>query len=278
MSNYVEGKSIVITGAGSGFGRLASEKAAGLGACVTCVDIRLETAEVVAAGIRASGGKAQALAADVAQIDEMQAVARAAVEAYGAIDVMVNNAGVMPLAFLSDHETAFEAWNRCIDINFKGVLNGVVAVYDQMVAQGRGHIVNISSIYGNRPAAGSAVYGATKAAVDYLSHALRQEGRGKIKVTLIKPSGVRATGLSATVVNGRAVAGIAGHNINEFMQSIEQTRAGTAPAEWADPEHIEYASLEPEYIADAIVHAVNQPWGVAISDITVRAAGDYYVL
>jgi NADP-dependent 3-hydroxy acid dehydrogenase YdfG len=278
MSNHLEGKSIIITGAASGFGRLTAEKAAAAGARLTCVDINKDAVERVAAEIRAAGGAAQAAAADVAQIGDMRAAAKAALDAYGAIDVMVNNAGVMPLAFLSDHEAAYEAWNRCIEINLKGVLNGIVATYDQMIAQGRGHVVNVSSIYGNRAVVGSAVYGATKAAVDYLTHSLRQEGRGKIKVTLIKPSGVRATGLGATVVNGRAAAGIVGHNVNDFYQSIEQMRSGSAPPEWDQPDHIEYGALGAEYIADAILHAVNQPWGVAISDMTVRAAGDFYLL
>jgi NADP-dependent 3-hydroxy acid dehydrogenase YdfG len=182
----------------------------------------------------------------------------------------------MPLAFMSDHSAAFESWMRCIDINFKGVLNGVIAAFDQMKAQGHGHIVNVSSIYGNRPVAGASVYGATKAAIDYFSHALRQESRGKIKVTLIKPTGVRATGLSASIVNKTAVIGILGQNGPDFYQAAQQLALGTAPSEWSDPENIQYSVLAPEYIADAIVHAINQPWGIAISDMTIRATGDYY--
>jgi NADP-dependent 3-hydroxy acid dehydrogenase YdfG len=202
--------------------------------------------------------------------------AAAAVSAYGAIDVMVNNAGIMPLAFVADHASALPAWSRCIDINFKGVMHGSVAVFDQMMAQGRGHIVNLSSIYGNRPTAGAAVYGATKAAVDYFSHALRQEARGKIKVTVIKPTGVLATGLAGTVINKAAGAGIVGHNTAEFYADYTRLTAGDAP-DLTDPDGIGYAFLAPEHIADAIVHAIDQPWGVAISDMTVRASGDHYV-
>lgn len=276
MGDNITGKSVVITGAGSGFGKLTAEKLAAMGARLTCVDINAEAAEMVAAGIRASGGEAQAVVADVTSIDDMHRAAAAAVAAYDAIDVMVNNAGIMPLAFVADHATALPAWSRCIDINFKGVMHGSVAVYDQMMAQGRGHIVNLSSIYGNRPTAGAAVYGATKAAVDYFSHALRQEARGRIKVTVIKPTGVLATGLAATVVNREAGAGIVGHNAASFYADYGRLAAGE-PAELADPEAIGYAFLAPEHVADAIVHAVNQPWGVAISDMTIRAAGDHYV-
>ena len=278
MTNHIGGKSIIITGAGSGFGKLTACRAAALGASITCADINLEAAEGVAEEIRNAGGKAFAIGADVTNIDDMRKVATAAVERHGAIDVVVNNAGIMPLAFISDHAVAFDAWNRCIDINFKGVMNGVVATFDQMIAQGHGHIINVSSIFGNRGTAGAAVYGATKAAVDYFSDAVRQEGRGKIKVTVIKPTGVSATGLSGTMINPQAVIGIIGHNAADFFQMYQQMQTGTAPAEWADPDSIRYNSLEPDYIADAIVHAINQPWGIAISDITVRASGDCYVL
>jgi NADP-dependent 3-hydroxy acid dehydrogenase YdfG len=274
--NHVDGKSVIVTGAGNGFGQLTSEKLAALGARVMCADINLAAAESVAARIRNAGGRAKAVCADVSRIEDMRAVVRTAVGDNGAVDVLVNNAGIMPLAFMTDHQAALESWMRCIDINFKGVLNGVVAVFDQMMNQNHGHIVNVSSIYGNRPVVGAAVYGATKAAIDYFSHALRQEGRGKIKVTLVKPTGVRATGLSTTIVNSSAVVGILGQNAPEFYQAAKRLAAGEAPPDWTDPANIQYSVLAPEYIADAIVHAVNQPWGISISDMTVRATGDYY--
>jgi NADP-dependent 3-hydroxy acid dehydrogenase YdfG len=278
MSNYIAGKSVVVTGAGSGFGKLVSERAAALGARVVCADIGLEAAEASAAGVRDAGGMARAFRADVANIAEMRALARSAVEAFGAIDVMVNNAGVMPLAFYADHSAAVDAWHRCIDVNFKGVLNGIVAVYDQMIAQGRGHIVNLSSIYGNFPVVGAAVYGATKAAVNFLSESLRVEARGKIKVTTVKPTGVPSTGLASTVINEAAAVGIVAQNMPALMEMFSQMAEGSLPEERLDPNSIEYPSLAPEFIADAIVHAINQPWGVSIGDITVRAAGDHFIL
>jgi NADP-dependent 3-hydroxy acid dehydrogenase YdfG len=278
LSEHVGGKSIVITGAGGGFGRLASLDLAARGGRLTCVDVNLEAAQATAEAIGAAGGQALAVRADVSVLEDMRQAARAAIAAHGAIDVMVNNAGIMPLAFLADHAAAAEAWSRCIDVNFKGVMNGVVAVYDQMMAQGRGHVVNVSSIYGNAPAAGAAIYGATKAAVDYFSHALRQEARGRIKVTVVKPTGVLATGLGASVVNPKAGVGAVGHNTPEFYDMLNQLRDGSIPPAWLDAERIEYATLAPEHIAQALVHVIDQPWGVAISDITVRAAGDHYTL
>jgi NADP-dependent 3-hydroxy acid dehydrogenase YdfG len=272
MPDNVADKSVVITGAGNGFGKLTAQRLGAMGARVTCIDVDRDAAEAVAAGIAG----AQAITADVSRIDDMRRAAAATVAAFGTIDVMVNNAGVMPLAFIADHARALPAWERCIDINFKGVMHGCLAVYDQMMAQGRGHIVNLSSIYGNRPTAGAAVYGATKAAVDYFSHALRQEARGKIKVTVVKPTGVMATGLAGTVVNPAAGVGIVGHNAASFYEDYGRFAIGEA-GDLTDPDSIGYGFLAPEHIADAIVHLVNQPWGVAISDVTVRASGDYFV-
>lgn len=278
MTNHVEGKAIIITGAGGGFGKLVSEKAAALGAKVMCADIDGSAAEAVASAIRADGGVAHAQAVDVRDIGQMKGLATAAVAEFGAIDVMVNNAGIMPLAFWADHEAALDAWNRCIDINLRGIMHGIIAVHDQMIAQGRGQVVNVASIYGNFPVAGAGIYGATKAAVSFLSESLRVESRGKIKVTTVKPTGVPATGLSGTIINQAASIGILGQNAPDFMGMVEQMGAGTFPAERLNPANIDYASLAPEHIADAIVHVINQPWGVSIGDITVRGAGDHFIL
>ncbi|MEZ5744780.1 MAG: SDR family NAD(P)-dependent oxidoreductase [Sphingomonadaceae bacterium] len=278
MSDHLSGKSIAVTGAGGGFGRLVAQKAAARGACITCGDVdeaaNAETVELV----RAAGGTAQAVRADVTSRADMVAMVAAASDAYGVLDVMINNAGIMPLAFFADHEAAHDAWDRCIDINFKGVLNGMVAAYDAMMAQGRGHIVNLSSIYGNHPVVGGGVYGATKSAVVFLSEAMRVEARGKIKVTVIKPTGVPTTGLSATIVNNEAGMGCVGQNMGEFMDMVARVNEGTYPPEKLDAENIDYALLAPEHIANAIIHVIDQPWGVAISEMTVRAAGDHFVI
>lgn len=278
MTNHIAGKSIVITGAGGGFGRLVAQKAAALGAKITCGDIDLAAAQATVDGVTAAGGTAQAVLVDVRDLAAVKALVAKALEAYGAVDVMINNAGIMPLAFFSDHEAAYPAWERCIDINIKGVLNGMVAAYDPMIAAGRGQIVNLSSIYGNFPVIGAAVYGASKSAVNFLSESLRVESRGKIKVTTIKPTGVPTTGLSGTVINPAAGVGIVAHNMPDFMDMVGQMGAGTFPAERLSPDAMDYASLAPDHIADAVIHAINQPLGVSISEMTVRAAGDHFVL
>jgi NADP-dependent 3-hydroxy acid dehydrogenase YdfG len=278
MTNHVSGKTIIITGAGGGFGGIVARKAAALGAQIFCADINAAAAEAVVAEIKDAGGKAMAIYADVTDAASMRAVADAAIKSYGAIDVMINNAGTMPLALMSDHAVALEKWDQCIDINFKGVVNGTVAVFDQMMAQGRGHVINISSIYGNFPVVGSAVYGATKAAVNYFSESLRVDARGKIKVTIIKPTGVPGTGLGGGILNPEATIGILGQNAVIYGDEIAAWQEGRQSAQAADSDDIGYTVLDPAYIADAIIHAINQPWGVSIGDITIRAAGDHYIL
>ncbi|WP_284124325.1 SDR family oxidoreductase [Parerythrobacter aestuarii] len=278
MTDHIAGKSIVVTGAGGGFGRLVCEKAGARGAKLTCADIDLAAAEATAGAVREAGGEAQAVACDVREVGDVRAAVAASVDAYGGVDVMLNNAGIMPLAFWADHEAALDAWNRCIDINLKGIMHGIVAVHDQMIAQDRGQVINIASIYGNFPVAGAGIYSATKAAVGFLSESLRVESRGKIKVTTIRPTGVPTTGLSATVVNQAAGVGILGQNMPDFMEMLGQLAEGTFPAERLDPDNIDYASLAPEHIADAVIHVIDQPWGVSISDVTVRGAGDHFIL
>ncbi len=278
MTNHVAGKSIVITGGGGGFGRLVALKTAALGAKVTLGDIDLVAAQAVADEVTAAGGAAQAVQVDVTRLVQVKALVAAALDAFGAVDVMVNNAGIMPLAFIADHEAAYAAWERCIDINIKGVLNGMVAAHDPMIAAGRGHVVNLSSIYGNFPVTGAAVYGASKAAVNFLSESLRVEARGRIKVTTIKPTGVPVTGLSGTVINPAAGIGIVGQNMPEFGALMAGLSEGSVPAEQLNPANIDYASLAPDHIADGIVHAINQPWGVSIGEMTIRASGDHFIL
>jgi NADP-dependent 3-hydroxy acid dehydrogenase YdfG len=278
MSQHIKDKVIVVTGAGGGFGRLISLKAAALGARLVCGDVDGESSQATAQDIEAAQGQAIGRRADVTDAAQMSALARAAVDRFGRIDVMINNAGVMPLAFYADHAAAARLWHRCIDINIKGVLNGMVAVHDQMIAQGRGHIVNISSIYGNFPVAGAGVYGATKAAVNFLSESLRVESRGRIKVTVIKPTGVPGTGLAGGIVNRAAIVGILGQNMAALLAESGATAAGEASGAGADPDSIAYTPLSPDYIADAVIHAIDQPWGVTLGDITVRAAGDLYIL
>jgi len=126
--------------------------------------------------------------------------------------------------------------------------------------------------------AGAGVYGATKAAVNVLSESLRQESQGRIKVTTIRPTGVPLTGLGAGVINPAAIGGILGANQSGFMQTMGALMGEDPPAELTDSEQIGYFALSPEILADQIVFAIDQPWGVSIADLTVRASGDSYMI
>ncbi|HTQ22153.1 SDR family oxidoreductase [Mycobacterium sp.] len=277
MSQYLKDKVVIVTGAGSGFGKLISEKCAAGGAKVVGVDVNTESLNEVFDGIRAAGFEGTAHVADVTDMDQVKAAAQHAVDAYGAIDVIVNNAGVMPLAFFADHERAWDKWHRAIDINIKGVVNGISAVYDTMIAQGRGQVINISSIYGNAGTEGSGVYSATKAAVDVLSDSLRLETHGRIKVTTIKPTGVLGTNLAAGVVNEAAVIGIVGQHAAQFMENVANLQNGDLRPEQLDVNSMGYWLITPDDLANAVVHVIDQPWGINISDVTVRASGENYV-
>lgn len=277
MSPYLDGKVVIVTGAGSGFGRLIAQKCAAGGARVVGVDVDAEHLEEVVAGIRQSGGEALARTADVTDLEQLRAVAAAAVETFGAIDVLVNNAGVMPLSYFADHERAWQRWHRAIDVNVKGVVNGIAAVYDQMIAQGRGQVVNISSIYGNGGIEGAGVYSATKAAVTALSDALRVETQGRIKVTTVKPTGVFGTNLAGGIVNQTAIMALAGQKGQLFAENLVNYMSGSLRAEQTDVDSVQYWLITPDDLADVVTHVIDQPWGVSLSDVTVRASGENYV-
>ena len=278
MSKHLRDKVIIVTGAASGFGKLISEKCAAGGAKVVGVDVSVEGLNEVFEGIRAAGFEGTAHVADVTDMGQVQAATRHAVDTYGRIDVIVNNAGVMPLAFFADHERAWEKWHKAIDINIKGVVNGISAVYDTMITQGRGQVVNISSIYGNAGTEGSGVYSATKAAVDVLSESLRVEAQGKIKVTNVKPTGVLGTNLADGVVNEGAVIGITGQKAAQFVENAANLQTGALRPEQTDVDSVQYWLITPDDLANAVVHVIDQPWGISISDVTVRATGENYVI
>lgn len=277
-TSHLDGRVVVVTGAGGGFGRLIAEMAAARGAKVVIGDIDEAAAMAAAEAIAASGAEAEGVAVDVRDLGQVEALVARAVERFGAVDVLVNNARVMPLAFLADHAQAREAWDRCIDVNLKGVLHGIVAVHDQMTAQGRGHVVNISSIYANAGTAGSGVYSATKAAVAVLSDSLRVESQGTIKVTVVRPTGVLGTGLAAGVVNPMAAVGIVGPHQQAYMEKVMASLGGTLDGPLTDVDEPAYWDIQPEDVATQVVHAIDQPWGVTISDVTIRATGEHFVI
>ena len=275
QKNYVEGKVIIITGASSGFGKLTAKRAAEMGGKIVLAARSEEKLKETVAEIKAAGGEASYIVTDVAKKDDVFAMAKFAVDTYGRIDVLVNNAGTMPLAFFSEHEQALDKWEQCIDISIKGTIFGISAVYDQMIKQGQGQVINVSSIYANFPVAGAGVYQVAKMGVQYLAESLRSEGQGKIKVTTIKPTGFMKTNLSSSVVDQMAMMPAVAGPLEILSNWVEE--APLRP-DFHDINSMTYNDPDPQVLADNIIYAINQPWGVSIGDLTVRASGESFVI
>jgi NADP-dependent 3-hydroxy acid dehydrogenase YdfG len=235
----VKDRIVLITGASSGIGETTARVLAERGATVVLGARRVERLQAVAADINARGGKALARALDVKSREDMQAFADDALARFGRIDVLVNNAGVMPLAPLS--ACKLDEWDTMIDVNIRGVLHGIAAVLPTMQAQGAGHVVNVSSIAGLFVMHSAAVYCATKYAVRAISEGLRMES-DVVRVTCVYPGAVESE-LANTITH------------EETAQAIERFRE---------------IALKPEAIASAIAHAIAQPADVDTTDIVVR--------
>ena len=275
QKNYVEGKVIIITGASSGFGKLTAKRAAEMGGKIVLAARSEEKLKETVAEIKAAGGEASYIVTDVAKKDDVFAMAKFAVDTCGRIDVLVNNAGTMPLAFFSEHEQALDKWEQCIDISIKGTIFGISAVYDQMIKQGQGQVINVSSIYANFPVAGAGVYQVAKMGVQYLAESLRSECQGKIKVTTIKPTGFMKTNLSSSVVDQMAMMPAVAGPLEILSNWVEE--APLRP-DFHDINSMTYNDPDPQVLADNIIYAINQPWGVSIGDLTVRASGESFVI
>lgn len=276
--SYLKDRVILITGAAGGFGRIIATESAKRGANIVACDINEEELNNTVTMIEQANGKAVAVTANVAKIEDMKAAVDAGISNFGSLDILINNAGTMPIGFLSDHAEGIEAWHRCIDINFKGALNGIAAAYDQMIKQGNGHVVNISSIYSNIPVKGAAIYGSTKAALNYMTECLRLESHGKIKVTTVRPTGVSGTNLNHGIINLEASMGSLGVNAPLAVERMQLIAEGKGEPEWQDSDNIQYAEITPEELVEQVLYAMDQPLGVSISDVTVRASGDFFVM
>lgn len=242
MFKPIEGKVIVITGASSGLGEAAARLLSAKGASVVLGARRVERIEALAQELDRNGGKAVALRTDVTDSGQVKQLVDAAVRSYGRIDVMINNAGVMPLSLLE--RLRLDDWNRAIDVNIKGVLYGIAAALPYMKEQRAGHIVNVSSVAGHRVGPGSAVYAATKHAVLALSEGLRQE---------VKPYNLRTT-----VISPGAVATELPSSTTDPDMS-ERTR-----------QFYEKSAISADSFARAVHFAISQPDDVDVNEILFR--------
>ena len=203
---------------------------------------RVDRLKSLADELSHNGGKAIAVPTDVTQYEQVKRLVDAAVQTYGRVDVMINNAGLMPHSPLE--RLKIDDWNRMIDVNLKGVLYGIAAALPYMKQQKAGHIINVSSVAGHKVRPGSAVYAATKTAVLVISEGLRQEVKPyNIRTTVISPGAI-ATELADSITEPDIA-----ENVRKFVQEI---------------------ALPAESFAWAVAFAMSQPEDMDVNEILFR--------
>jgi NADP-dependent 3-hydroxy acid dehydrogenase YdfG len=239
MTQNIEGKIVVITGASSGLGEAAARQLTADGAKVILGARRLDRLQALAKEL---GLEADAvLQTDVTDVAQVRRLVDHAVAKHGRIDVIINNAGLMPQSPLD--RLKVEDWDRMIDVNIKGVLYGIAAALPHMKAQKSGHVINVSSVAGHKIRAGGAVYSATKHAVRVISEGLRQE---------VKPYNIRTTIISPGAVE------------SELPDSV------TEPDIAANIRKVYELAIPASSFARAVAFAMSQPDDVDINEILFR--------
>ncbi len=240
----LKNKVAIITGASSGIGEATAKALASEGVKVVLAARRIDKLEKLKADIETNGGKAVVAKMDVVNRVEVENMAKVAIDTFGQIDILINNAGLMPLSYMKNLHV--EEWDRMVDVNIKGAMYAVAAVLPDMMERKNGDIINISSIAGRKIFPGAAVYCATKFAVTALSEGMRLELSKpyNIRVTSIEPGAV-ATELTQTFTD---------------KELIDQ---------WNDGRRDHLEPLNPVDIANAIIYAVSQPEGVSVNEILI---------
>lgn len=242
MSENIKGKVVVITGASSGLGEATARLLSAEGASVVLGARREERLQALAKELTSSGGKALAVTTDVTRCDQVKSLVDAGVQKFGRIDVIINNAGLMPQSAIE--RLKIDEWDRMIDVNIKGVLYGIAAALPHMQQQKTGHIINVSSVAGHKVRPGATVYAATKFAVRAISEGLRQEVKPyNIRTTIISPGAV-ATELPNSVTDPDTAA-----RINKFYEDV---------------------AIPADSFARAVVFAMSQPEDVDVNEILFR--------
>ena len=241
MSSNIAGKIVVITGASSGLGEATARLLCRHGASVALGARRVDRLQSLANELTASGGKALAKATDVTHCEQVQNLVDAAVQTYGRIDVMINNAGLMPQSPLD--RLKVDDWDRMIEVNIKGVLYGIAAALPYMKWQKSGHIINVSSVAGHKVRPGGVVYSATKHAVRVISEGLRQE---------VKPYNIRTTVISPGAVDTELPNSVTEPDIAENIRKVYEI------------------AIPAESFARAVAFAMTQPEDVDVNEILYR--------
>lgn len=246
MTQNIAGKVVVVTGASSGLGEAAVRRLAAEGAKIVMGARRQDRLEALARDL--SLGADAAVRTDVTHLEQVQALVDRAVDRHGRIDVIINNAGLMPHSPLE--KLRVDDWNRMIDVNLKGTLYGIAAALPHMKAQKSGQIINVSSVAGHKVGPGGAVYSATKTAVRVISEGLRQE---------VKPYNIRTTVISPGAVH------------SELPDSVTDDETAKAIQAFYD----QYA-IPADSFARAVVFAMSQPEDVDINEILFRPTAQAY--
>ena len=242
MPEGIANKVVVITGASSGLGEATARHLAARGAAVVLGARRADRIAALAGELTAAGHKAIGVPTDVTDRDQVRRLVDTAVEEFGRIDVMLNNAGLMPLAPLE--RLKLDEWDRMIDVNIKGVLHGVAAALPHMQARKSGHIINVSSVYGHVVDPGATVYCATKFAVRALSEGLRRE---------VKPYNIRTTVISPGAIS------------TELLEHI-----GEKDIQAESKEFVSKIAVGADTFARMVAFAVSQPDDVDVNEILFR--------
>ncbi|UPQ76933.1 SDR family oxidoreductase [Chryseobacterium nepalense] len=237
----IKGKVVAITGASSGMGKAIAIELAKNGAKVILGARRTEQLLQLVEDIKSTGGEAACITTDVKNKADLDRLVHKAVDQYGKLDVMVNNAGISQLSRIDDLD--LEGWEEMIDINLKGVLYGMAAAIPVFKMQEAGHIVNIISTAGLKITPMMGVYAGTKNAIRTIAEAFRQESDGKIRITGISPGFVKTD--------------FAGSIKNEKMRTVIQ-------------KEMDQMALDPLAIANAVMYAVSQPNDVEIGELVIR--------
>ena len=240
--NGIQGKVVVITGASSGLGEAAARHLSDQGATVVLGARRVERIQALARELAGRGAKALAIPTDVTDRQQVKKLVDAAVQAYGCIDVMLNNAGLMPHSPLE--RLKVEEWERMVDVNFKGVLWGIAAALPHMMRQRSGHVINVSSVAGHKVSPAGAVYAATKHAVRALSEGLRQE---------VKPYNIRTTVISPGAVATELPDSISEPDVSQRIRGFYKEVA-----------------IPADSFARAVAFAIGQPEDVDVNEILFR--------
>ena len=242
MSEGIAGKVVVITGASSGLGEAAARHLSALGATVALGARRVGRIDALAKELDGRGAKALALATDVMRREDIKRLVDAAVNSYGRVDAIINNAGLMAHSPLE--RLKVEDWDRMIDVNIKGVLYGIAAVLPYMTKQKSGHIINVSSVAGHKVGPGGPVYSAIRHALRLISEGLRQD---------IKPYDIRTTVISPGAVATELPASATEPDVAQDLHRFYE----------------EYA-IPADTFARAVAFAMSQPENVDINEILFR--------